>query len=270
MPICWRKLKKTISDMSGRDFALVLLQALFGMFLFRMFFLNGIRLTSTGEAGILTGATPAVTSVLAVIFLKEPAGRRKFSGILCTVAGVIILQDFLSGSGTFSMGHFWGNMLILCAAASESMFNILSRIFAVKVKSRKEKDFSPIVQTTIVSALTLVLCLVPAALEQTSVLSPEIGRKEWFSLFWYGVVVTALAFICWYSGIKRCGAIIAAAFSGMMPFTAMLLSIVILGEKPGWQKCLGGALIIVGMIIIGTGSSGDKLRQKGPTDVNAP
>ncbi|EGW40222.1 putative membrane protein [Desulfosporosinus sp. OT] len=70
---------------------------------------------------------------------------------------------------------------------------------------------------------------------------------------WYGLFVTALAFVFWYAGIKRCGAFTAAAFSGMMPFTSMLLSVIILGEHPGWQQWLGGILVIFGMVLIGTG-----------------
>ncbi|EFU41064.1 hypothetical protein PVOR_15584 [Paenibacillus vortex V453] len=45
--------------------------------------------------------------------------------------------------------------------------------------------------------------------------------QEWLALVWYVPIVTALAFIWWYAGIKRCQVATAAAFSGMMPFTAI-------------------------------------------------
>ncbi|UUZ97191.1 DMT family transporter [Paenibacillus sp. P25] len=74
-------------------------------------------------------------------------------------------------------------------------------------------------------------------------------------MVWYGPVVTALAFVCWYAGIKRNPVSTAAAFSGMMPFTALLLSVLILREHAGWQQWSGGMLVILGMILIGTGPS---------------
>ena len=80
---------------------------------------------------------------------------------------------------------------------------------------------------------------------------------------WYGVFVTALAFFFWYSGIKRCGAVTAAAFSGFMPFGAMVLSWAVLGERPLWQQWSGGILVIAGMLLIGTSDhNAGEARQK--------
>jgi drug/metabolite transporter (DMT)-like permease len=143
-------------------------------------------------------------------------------------------------------------MLVLCAAACESTFNTLSRVFAVKAVSDQKEPSSPIAQTAIVSAIALFLCLIPASFEHPLKGLWGIGLMGWMALLWYGVFVTALAFFCWYSGIKRCGAFTAAAFSGMMPFTSMLLSALVLGESVGYKQWLGGFLVIVSMILIGT------------------
>ena len=106
--------------------------------------------------------------------------------------------------------------------------------------------------------MALVLCAVPSLFEAPFQKLWEIGVKEWLALIWYGVFVTALAFIFWYAGIKRCGAFTAAAYSGMMPFTSIILSILLLGEYSQWQQWLGGGLVITGMLLIGT-RSGNKL-----------
>jgi len=223
-----------------------------------MFLLSGLIYTSTGEAGILTGATPAITALLAIVLLKEPASEKKIIGILSTVGGILLIQGLLTPGNAFSMEHFWGNMLILCAAACESLFNIFSRIFAVKTISGEGHQLQPTVQTTIVSTIALLFCLILATFENPIPLLAEIGIKEWLALLWYGLFVTALAFIFWYAGIRRCSAFVAAAFSGMMPFTSMLLSIVLLGEKLGWQQWSGGILIIISMILIGSGNTASK------------
>lgn len=154
----------------------------------------------------------------------------------------------------FNIKHLGGNLLVLLAAASESSFNIFSRVFAIKVQSSQKELMPPLVQTTLVSLMAFILCLVPALFESPAQTLSGIGLKEWLSLFWYGLFVTALAFIFWYAGIKRCGAFTAAAFSGMMPFTSMILSVLILGESSEWQQWLGGGLVISGIILIGTKS----------------
>ena len=60
VPICWKQLRVECKAMTPSAYFSVLLQAVFGMFLFRVFLLNGVSRTSSLEAGILTGATPAI------------------------------------------------------------------------------------------------------------------------------------------------------------------------------------------------------------------
>ncbi len=250
VPLCARQLKEYLRKMNLRNFLLQALQAFCGIFLFRLFLLTGLRATSAGEAGILTGATPAITAMLALIVLKEGFSFRKLSGVVATFAGILIIQGVLTPGNSLSLEHIGGNALVLCAAACESIFNTLSRSFAVKTAG-EEAPSNPIVQTTVVSGIALLLCLIPAAFEHPIRAISEIGFSSWLALIWYGVFVTALAFICWYAGIKRCGALTAAAFSGMMPLSAMLLSSLILREQTGYIQWIGGFFVIVGMVLIG-------------------
>ncbi len=248
LPLCRGKLMQTLLRMSVSSGIMLVLQAFFGIFLFRLLLLQGMAQTSTAEAGLLTGATPAVTAALAWIFLRERISLRGLIGIVCTVAGMLLIQGLATGK--LSPAHIIGNLLVLGAASSESVFNILSRISAVKATTSQPLD--PFVQTALVSALALIFCIVPMLLEQPLTGLGAIGLTQWLALVWYGVVVTALAFICWYAGIKRCSAGTAAAFTGLMPFTSLVLSVLLLGEQAGAAQWAGGALVIGGMVLIGT------------------
>lgn len=252
LPVTVRKLP-IIRQMKLADWLSLGLQALFGIFLFRTFLLFGLRLTSSAEAGILTGATPAVTTLLARLILKEKMNRRKWFGIICTVSGIIIVQGLLLPGNRFIPEHLLGNLLILCACICESSFNVCSRTLAVRTQKGRGVPLPPILQTLLVSGLAMLLCLIPAAFEQPIQSLSGIGVKEWLALFWYGAFITALAFIFWFAGNRRCNATTAAAFSGMMPFTALILSVLFLKESAGLQQWMGGILIIAGMVFIGVG-----------------
>ena len=251
LPLCRNKLIKATRLMAARDWFMLLLQAFCGIFLFRMFLLQGLLHTSTGEAGILTGATPAATALFAWVVLKEPVNKKSLIGILSTIGGILLIQRILLPGSEFALEHFLGNMLVLCAAVSESLFNIFSRIYSLKAVSCRTQPLNPIVQTTLVSGIALLLCLIPSLFEHPVLSLMSLGFKEWLALVWYGLFVTALAFIFWYAGIKRCTAYTAAAFSGMMPFTSLILSVIVLGENAGWQQWSGGVLVVLGMFLIG-------------------
>jgi len=233
---------------------MLVLQALFGIFLFRIFLLLGVGLTSTVEAGILTGTTPAITSVLAYFVLKERPTGLAAIGIASTVLGIAMLEGIDLNSMAFAIQHTWGNVLILCAATSESIFNILSRKHRVRQHNTKIQ-IHPIVQTLLVSAIAFVLSVIPALWENPLSSLQAIGVREWLALLWYGLIVTALAFVLFYAGVKRCDAYTTAAFSGMIPLTSMLLSLLFLQEPVGYEQWAGGLLIISSMLLIGKNQS---------------
>ncbi|NLI53126.1 MAG: DMT family transporter [Clostridiales bacterium] len=251
VPICLNRLRNALRILTPRTIGAVLTQALFGMFLFRCLLLNGVSRTSALEAGVLTGATPAITAFLAWALLREKVGGKALTGMAATVAGVLLVQGLSGIVGGLNAAHLVGNLLALGAAASESIFNITCRL-SVLQKEADGAPLDPLVQTTLVTFAALLFCAVPAAFERPVTRLASIGAAEWLALLWYGFFVTALAYICWYSGIKRCGAFTAAAFSGLMPLTSMLLSAILLRENTDLVQWLGGGLVIAGMMLIGS------------------
>ncbi len=258
LPLSLKKLAGEMRNMTGEKLLMILLQALFGMLLFRLLLIKGLEYTSAFEAGILTGATPAITAVLAITFLKEKNTLKKSAGIVCTVAGVLLIQGLIEAGDHFSAAHLSGNLLVLGAAACESIFSILSRVSAVRKHGGTREEIDPLVQTTLVACAAFLLCLIPALFESPVKELADAGLREWLALLWYGLLGTALAYMCWFAGIKRSTALTAAAFSGMMPFTSMFLSAVFLGEQAGWQQWAGGLLVAAGMFIIGTAGGKNK------------
>lgn len=246
---------RALRSMTFRDWMAILFQAACGMFLFRMFLLKGLSYTSAGEAGLLTGATPALTALLAVSLLKEPLYKTRIFGIISTVAGILLIQGVLNGGSVLSKQHLMGNLFVLAAAMCESLFSVLSRFGSIRNSLSQNDELNPIVQTTLVTGMALALCLGPALMEHPGSTLMTLRGLEWLALLWYGLFVTALGYILWYAGIKRCDASVAAAFSGMMLVTSLCLSVALLGEHPSGQQCLGGAMVVLGMIFSGVNPS---------------
>ncbi len=249
-PFYGKQTIQTVRQMNRQDWLMLILQAWFGMLLFRLFLLLGVSRTSTMEAGILSGTTPMITAVLAFCLLKEALTIKNALGIGCTVAGIILLQNTGSNTWIPSMQHIMGNVFILGAAASESLFNIISRKQRVVSTRSSSVDIHPMVQVFLVSAITLGFCLIPFLLEQPAETLPLINWNEWIGLIWYGLIITGLAFFFFYKGVTYCSAYTTAAFSGMMPLTSVLLSLLILKEHVTYIQLIGGGLIMISIVLI--------------------
>jgi drug/metabolite transporter (DMT)-like permease len=247
LPFYSLRIKETIGLMNKNDWKMICLQALFGIFLFRAFLLFGLQNTSSTEAGILIGAAPVLTSILARVVLKERANAKTVGGIIFAVLGVLLFQGALLSS--LEVEHILGNMLVLCAAACESLFNILSRVHSVNKAASNVDKIDPVVQALLVSAVAFLFCLIPASLEHPVLSLISLHLKGWISLLWYGLFVTMLSYVLWYAGIRRCTAY-TATFSSVMPLTSMVLSFLILKEPIEGMQWVGGGSIILGVILI--------------------
>ena len=251
LPFYARKALRTVRKLTRRDWRMLLYQGLFGIFLFRAFLLLGLRLTGAAEAGILTGTTPAITAVIAYFLLREKISRLAALGVATAAAGVFLLQGNDLFSRGFSGPHLPGNLLVLCAAASEAAFNIISRKHQAEDQQNASASIYPMVQTLLVSVIALGFSFVPALFEHPFRALSTLGLNEWLALVWYGLVATALAFMFFYAGAKRCDAYTIAAFSGAMPLTAVLLSALLLHETIAPPQWIGGLFILAGMTMIG-------------------
>jgi drug/metabolite transporter (DMT)-like permease len=260
LPFCAARLRGTLAGLHARQWLLLGAQAGCGIFLFRMFLLQGMLRTSAGEAGILTGATPAITALLAALVLRERLGWRSLAGIALSVAGIVFLQGVAQSGAGFERSHLVGNLLVLCAAASESLFNTISRLGSLRQTEGKTLDVYS--QTWLVALIALVLCLGPAVFEHPMEAAAHLELTQWLALGWYGLFVTALAFVLFYAGIRHCSAATAGVLSGMIPFTALILSVLLLREPAGWAQWLGGGLIVGGMALIGGQEAGRETRKE--------
>lgn len=227
---------------SGKDLAILFLQALSGMFLFRVFMLYGLKYTSAVHSGILTSTTPAVVAVISFIFLKEKATWAKAAGITASFAGVLAINSagMFYSSGT-SKNQILGSILILLAVVCEALLTVLRKITVGSI--------SPIKGTTFVCLFSFVLFL-PFSIKEAAIFDfRQVSLNQWLMLAYFGIIVTAAAYILWFKGVSAVPASTAAVYTACMPVSAVLLSYLILNEPFSWTHVLGILLAVSGMLL---------------------
>lgn len=243
-----RGMWRTARSMDASEWRMLFLQAFVGITLFRVCLAFGLRLTSAAEAGILLGCTPAITAILTRAFLKEALSLRAVCGIAMTLMGILILQGFPFKLGAFTVAHLAGNLLALCSAFCEAVFSVTSR--RIQTVRLGQEPRNPVAQAGLVSGMALLLCLVPALLEGSLPAALNLGVDSWIALFWYGGMATIAAFAFMFIGARSCDGYTIAAFSGLMPLSSLLLSIVFLRESVELHQWLGCACIIAAILIM--------------------
>lgn len=230
-------------SITKRDLLILFLQALSGVFLFNIFILYGLKITTAIESGIITSTIPAVTGVLAFFFLKEKLTKKVIIGILLAVLGTLTINIF----GSFSVvergtSPLFGNILIFGAVISEAFFIIFGKFIAQRV--------SPLAISTIVSIFGAVLFLPFALYEGNQFKFEEVSIEEWGLVFYFGIVVTVIAFILMYQGLSKVPASTAGVLTGVLPISSVILSVNILGEEITYTHLVGIVITLIAIYLI--------------------
>lgn len=231
-----------IRDFSRRDWLLIGLVSLFGMFGFSALMLYGMGMVSGVVGAIVMSTTPAVTAGTSILLLGDRPTWRKLAAIALAVGGVLLLHLGQGRNGGGSGDLLLGSSLVFGAVCCEVAYTLLGK--------RLSERIDPVLVAFLAAALAVPVFL-PFALWQWPQVEPAgIGWQAWAALFWYGAGTLAIGSWLWYSGIAKAEGTVAAAFMGVMPASALVLSYLLLGEAFRWLHLAGFLVVFLGVLLM--------------------
>lgn len=225
---------------SRRGMAILGGQALCGSFLFTICLLAGLRWTGAAQAGVISATTPAAVALIGWMLFRERLTGRTWCGLAVTVAGLVALEaGGVSGTGERPL---LGNALVLSAVLFEAVFLLLRRILP--------DPLSPLAAAMWVSLLGLGLFLAPGLAEAAHLDPTKLTPAMVGALAYYGLGVTAVAYILWFYGVVRVDAALAGAVTGIMPVAALGFAAWLCGEVAGIRELGGCAGVLAGILLL--------------------
>ena len=201
----------------------------------------GEQYIDSGLAAILNGTTPLFTLMLAHFFTHDDRlTPTKAVGTVIGFGGLLFLigPSLLAGV----RATVWGLLAVTIASASYGVAIIYSR--------RHLRGLPPLVGPAS-QLLLATLFMIPLALlferpfELPAPSWPALG-----SLLALSVFGTALAFVIYYYLIERVSATYVSMVTYLVPIFGVILGVLVLNERLGWNAYLGCALILLGVMIV--------------------
>lgn len=243
-PLIWLARSSSTGDGLGldrRDWVLIGAIALVGMFGFSLFMLFGMKEISGAIGGIVMATTPAVTAGGSVLFLRDRLDRWKALAIALAVGGVAAVN--VAGTGVSGSDNILlGSTLIFGAVCGEAAYTLLGK--------RVTAHVSPPVVAALAAALAFVMFIPLAASDLSGFNASEPAITDWMALVWWGLGTMALGSLLWYWGVQKVAGTTAAAFMGVMPVSALVLSYLLLGESFEWIHLVGMAAVLAGIAAV--------------------
>lgn len=224
----------------ARTLGILALQALCGSFLFTVCLLSGLRLTQAADAGVVAAATPAMVALLGCLIFRERPTRRALAGIAAAMTGIAALGAGQGHAG--GAAALLGDGLVLCAVAFEAVFLLLRRAVA--------EPLSPLAAAMWVSLLGLAFFLAPGLWQAGTIAPDALTPAALAQLAYYGLGVTAAAYIFWFYGVVRVDAATAGVLTGLMPVAALFFAAWWCGERITAREIAGCAGVLAGIAIL--------------------
>lgn len=192
-------------------------------------------------AGILNGTTPLCAMVAAHLFLHDErlAPRKIAGGMLGLVGLVVILLPSLLAGMSWSL---LGMISVTAGAMSYGLGNVYAR--------RYMRGALPQVAATWQLAFAALLLLPIAAWFERPWLLPPPGLTSLGSIAFLSIIGTGAAYLLFYWLLERTSAGYVASVTYLIPLVAIVLGSVVLQEQLRINQLAGGALILVGVLLV--------------------
>jgi len=185
-----------------------------------------------GLAAILQAAAPLFTAVISLRFGTDRVTGARLAGVVLGFVGVALLVGAHTGGDLFAALAVVGTALCYSAAGVYG--------------AHKLRDTHPFV----VGAGSMVIALVLVAPFGLAALPAHmIGAKELGSVLVLGLVCTGVAYMLFFAMLRGAGASRSILVTYLVPGTALVYAVVLLGEQVRVTAVLGLALILGGVAL---------------------
>ena len=197
---------------------------------------------ASGLASILNATTPLFTVIVAHYLTDdEHLTAQKFAGVIVGFAGVAVMI------GAAAMASWDAGILAQLAVLGAALSYGFSGVFGRRFKTMGIPPLATAAgQVTVSSALLLPVALIVD--RPWTLGAPSTGAL--LSMAALGLVSTAFAYLIFFRLLARAGATNVGLVTFLIPVSAILLGVLVLGETLAPRHIAGMALIAAGLVLI--------------------
>ena len=220
---------------------LVFLESFFGNFLFSICMLYGVSMTSAVSAGVILASIPAVVALLSWLFLRERIGPRIWAAIACAAFGIGLLAAARRQSAVPQDSNLWGNALVFGAVVCEAAYAVIGKKLTGALSAKRITALINLWGFVLMSPMGLYLAL--------QFDFGSVALSNWLLLLFYALAASVGTVWLWMTGLKHVPAAKAGVFTVMLPISAALVGVLVLGETLRGLQLVAFGVALLGLLL---------------------
>jgi len=247
----WLKRPAAEPTMTPHTRGLVFLESLLGNFLFSICMLFGVSMTSAVSAGVIMASIPAVVALMSWVFLRERIGLRTWLAVGCSALGIGLLalskQELSAQTSPGLEGDLaqnkalLGNLLVFGAVLCEAAYAVIGK--------KLTGALSPKRITALINLWGFVLMTPMGLYAAWRFDFGGVATGSWVLLVFYALAASVWTVWLWMTGLKTVPAARAGVFTVMLPISAALVGVLVLGERLGGMQLLAFGIALLGVVL---------------------
>ncbi|MEN0091486.1 MAG: DMT family transporter [Bordetella sp.] len=242
----WLRRPADEPPMTRRTRGLVFLESFLGNFLFSICMLFGVSLTSAVSAGVIMASIPAVVAIASWLFLGERITRRIAAAIACAALGIGLLaltpHHGGTGGGAADRSAPWlGNLLVFCAVLCEAAYAVIGKSLTGRLGPKRISSLINLWGFTLSTPFGIWFAL--------RFDFAGVSTGLWLLLVLYALAASIWTVWLWMTGLRSVPASQAGVFTVMLPVSAALVGVLVLGEPLSATQIVAFGMALVGVVL---------------------
>lgn len=246
-------LKKPLHEptLTTQTHGLLFLHSLLGNFLFTVFMIYGVSLTSATSAGVIMASIPACVAVMSWLFLRERVAPRTWVAVACAVVGIAIFslskqeQSALihnGPDGQSTQNQQWlGYALLLCASLCEGAYSVIGKKLTGALGPKRI--------TSLINLWGFALSTPFGLYFAWRFDFAAVPWSIWLLLLFYALAACMWTVWLWMTGLKAVPAAQGGVFTVFLPVSAALVGVLVLGERFTPMQLLAFGIALASVVL---------------------
>ncbi|PKM94340.1 MAG: EamA family transporter [Firmicutes bacterium HGW-Firmicutes-1] len=224
----------------GKNLKMLFLLGLFQPIIYFIFETKGIQLLPSSQAGIMIACVPVVVIVFAIIFLDEKISFMRFTFIMLSVIGAIVIN-----SNNLIGGNIKGIVFLLIAVFAAAIYNVISRKLHLEFTSIEMTYLMMGFGAIVFNVISLGIHISNGVLQDY--FKPLISPQALLGFLYLSILSSIVAFFVLNYTLSKVEASKVAVFANFTTVISVLAGVLLLNEVFKPQQLIGGVMILVGV-----------------------